>query len=121
MKLAKIKLKNYRCFGNEEQTIMIDDITSFIGNNSSGKTTALMAINCLFSGNSSDHILKRTDFHIPGNIKPEDLESQGMYIEAVFIFDELESEGEEKSVSVPHFFIVLWLTLLTERLICASV
>lgn len=104
MKLAKIKLKNYRCFGNEEQTIMIDDITSFIGNNSSGKTTALMALNCLFSGNSSDHILKRTDFHIPGNIKPEDLESQGMYIEAVFIFDELESEGEEKSVSVPHFF-----------------
>lgn len=104
MKLVKIKLKNYRCFGNEEQTIMIDDITSFIGNNSSGKTTALMALNCLFSGNSSDHILKRTDFHIPGNIKPEDLESQGMYIEAVFIFDELESEGEEKSVSVPHFF-----------------
>lgn len=104
MKLAKIKLKNYRCFGNEEQTIMIDDITSFIGNNSSGKTTALMALNCLFSGNSSDHILKRNDFHIPSDIKPEDFKSQEMYIEAVFTFDELESEGEEKSVSVPYFF-----------------
>lgn len=104
MKLVKIKLKNYRCFGNDEQTIMIDDITSFIGNNSSGKTTALMALNCLSSNNSSDHILKRNDFHIPGNIKPEDFESQEMYIEAVFIFDELDSEGEEKSASIPHFF-----------------
>lgn len=104
MELKKIKLKNYRCFGNEEQTIVIDDITSFIGNNSSGKTTALMALNCLFSSNAGDRVLKRNDFHIPQDTKPEDFESQEMYIETVFTFEELEGESEESSASVPTFF-----------------
>ncbi len=103
MKLSKLKLHNYRCFGNSEQVIPIDNITSFIGNNSSGKTAALLALNCLFSDNSSDHILKRSDFHLPKNIKPEDLETQELYIEAVFTFDELNN-GEEGAFSVPIFF-----------------
>lgn len=103
MKLSKLKLHNYRCFGNNEQVIPIDNITSFIGNNSSGKTAALLALNCLFSNNSSDHILKRGDFHLPKDTKPEDLEAQELYIEAVFTFDELEN-GEEGASSVPTFF-----------------
>ncbi len=104
MKLKKIKLHNYRCFGDKEQTIMIDDITSFIGNNSSGKTTALIALNCLFSNNASDRVLKRNDFHIPESTKPEDFESQEMYIEAVFTFEELNGKCEEEIASVPIFF-----------------
>ena len=32
MKLTKIKIQNYRCFG-EEQIIDFDDLTAFIGNN----------------------------------------------------------------------------------------
>ena len=38
MKLTKIKLCNYRCFGSEEQIIPVDDITALIGNNSSGRS-----------------------------------------------------------------------------------
>lgn len=30
MKLTKIKLSNFRCFGPEEQTILIDNLTTFI-------------------------------------------------------------------------------------------
>ena len=37
MKLSKLKLWNYRCFGSEEQVILIDQLTTFIGNNSAGK------------------------------------------------------------------------------------
>ena len=103
MRLSKLKLHNYRCFGNDEQVIPIDDITSFIGNNNSGKTTALLALNCLFSGKGSDRILTRSDFHIPKDIKPEELESQDLYIEAVFVFDELENE-EANIYSIPPFF-----------------
>lgn len=103
MRLLKLKLHNYRCFGNNEQIIPIDNITSFIGNNSSGKTAALLALNCLFSNNSGDRILKRSDFHLPKDMKPEDLESQELYIEAVFTFDELEN-GEDGTSSVPTFF-----------------
>lgn len=103
MKLSKLKLHNYRCFGNNEQIIKIDDITSFIGNNSSGKTAALLALNCLFSDNSADRVLRRSDFHLPRNMKPEEMDSQELYIEAVFVFDELEN-GEEGASSIPTFF-----------------
>ena len=103
MKLSKLKLHNYRCFGDGEQIIEIDDITSFIGNNSSGKTAALLALNCLFSNNSADRILKRKDVHIPKDTKPEDMISQELYIETVFTFDELE-HGKEGESSVPTFF-----------------
>ena len=113
MKLSKLKLHNYRCFGNDEQIIKIDDITSFIGNNSTGKTAALLALNCLFSDNSADRILKRSDFHLPKDMKPEDMESQELYIEAVFTFDELEN-GEEGIFSVPTFF----KSLVVDNAVC---
>lgn len=103
MKLSKLKLCNYRCFGNDEQTIKIENITSFIGNNSSGKTAALSALNCLFSEISSERILKRSDFHLPKDIGPELQESQDMYIEAIFTFDELEEGTEEESYAIPYF------------------
>lgn len=104
MKLARLKIHNYRCFGDGEQIIPIDDSTAFIGNNSSGKTAALLALNCLFSNNSAERVLKRNDFHLPHNVKPEELESQELYIEAVFTFDELEDEGTEGGNAVPTFF-----------------
>lgn len=103
MKLSKIKIKNYRCFGNEEQIINIDNITAFIGSNSVGKTAALLALNCMFSDNSGDRILKRSDFHLPNDKSPDELETQDLYIEAVFTFDELESE-ESKEDTIPLFF-----------------
>lgn len=103
MKLAKLKLHNYRCFGDGEQVILIDDLVAFIGNNSVGKTAALSALNCIFSENPNDRILKRSDFHLPKEIKPEELEEQKMYIEAVFNFDKLEAENGEE-YAVPHFF-----------------
>lgn len=103
MKLLKLKIYNYRCFGNEEQVIPINDITSFIGNNSSGKTAALSALNCLFSANGADRVLSRSDFHLPKGRKPDEMESQELYIEAVFTFEELEG-GEDGTSSVPSFF-----------------
>lgn len=103
MKLSKIKLHNYRCFGNNEEVISIDDLTALIGNNSSGKTAALWALNCMFSDNGSDRVLKRSDFHLPKEVKPNELQSQELYIEAIFTFDELANE-EEGLFSVPVFF-----------------
>lgn len=104
MKLSKLKLYNYRCFGDVEQTIKIEDLTSFIGDNSSGKTAALMALNCLFSLNSADRVLKRSDFHLPKEMNPDTQTSQTLYIEAIFTFDELENTGDSESFDIPLFF-----------------
>ncbi len=103
MRLSKIKICNYRCFGDEEQIINVDDLTAFIGNNSTGKTAALQALNCVFSENSADRILKRSDFHLPKDKKPDEMEKQELYIETVFQFDEL-TEDDQGMLSIPPFF-----------------
>ena len=104
MRLSKLKLMNYRCFGSEEQVILIDDLTTFIGNNSAGKTAALSALNCMFSENSGDRILKRSDFHLPKEMAPDEMESQNLYIEAFFEFEELQSETGGGEYAIPIFF-----------------
>ena len=108
MHLSKIKIRNYRCFGDSEQTINVSDLTSFIGTNSSGKTTALLALNCLFSSNSSDRILRREDFYLPKNVSPESITSQNLYIETIFTFDKSEDSSlDEKTIPIfyNHFVV----------------
>ncbi len=102
MRLSKIKLFNFRCFGEQEHTITIDDLTMFIGSNSTGKTAALAALNCMFSEFTSDRNIRRSDFYVPKNMLPENMTEQKMYIEAVFEFNKIQ-EGEEGS-SIPQFF-----------------
>ena len=104
MRLVKLKLCNYRCFGPEEQEITINDLTTFIGNNSAGKTAALAALNCLFSENNNDRLLQRSDFHLPKNTSPEAMETQNLYIETVFEFNELSTGENGGGYSVPPFF-----------------
>lgn len=104
MRLSKLKLCNYRCFGPEEQTITIDKLTTFIGNNSAGKTAALSALNTLFSENINDRTLYRSDFHLPKDIEPNEMEKQELYIEAVFAFDNLHTPTSTDRSAIPVFF-----------------
>lgn len=99
MKLSKLKLWNYRCFGSEEQVILIDQLTTFIGNNSAGKTAALSALNCMFSENSNDRILHRSDFHLPKDILPDEMEQQSLCYK---IFCE-NWQNPVKQRITPHF------------------
>lgn len=102
MKLTKIILSNYRCFGKEPTTIEINNLTGFIGHNSSGKTALLSALMKLFGEKSSDRIIERSDFHIPESINPDGVTKNELYVEAQFEFPELE--GDRDSVSIPVFF-----------------
>lgn len=102
MQLTKIILSNYRCFGEEPTTIEINNLTGFIGHNSSGKTALLSALMKLFGEKSSDRIIERSDFHIPESIDPDSISKNELYIEAQFEFPELE-RGKD-SISIPVFF-----------------
>lgn len=104
MKLAKLKLYNYRSFGEKEQLIEFDDLTTLIGNNSSGKTSALAALNTIFSENPGERNLNRGDFYLPKDKEPEELEEQSLYIEVVFQFDELKDEQASTTYAIPTFF-----------------
>lgn len=104
MKIDKLKICRFRCFGDDEQVIIFDDLTTLIGNNSSGKTAALNALLKLFSDNSSDRNLQRSDFYLPNNIKPDEMINQNLYIEVVVSFPELNRKGDEGKFSVPIYF-----------------
>ncbi len=103
MKLEKVRICNFRSFG-EEQVINIDELTTIIGNNSSGKTAALSALNLMFSQNPSDRVLQRSDFHLPKDKTPETVDRLDLYVEAVFSFPELDGSDFDKSAAIPLFF-----------------
>lgn len=100
MRLTKVKIQNFRSFGDEE-VIDIANNTVLIGNNSSGKTTVLQAIRKLFSNKQSDRIIRRADFHLPKGSAPGENKNE-LHIETRFEFDELDND--ENSISIPIFF-----------------
>lgn len=102
MKLDKLIVKNFRCFGSEPTIIKFDKLTSFVGSNSSGKTALINAILKLFGESAYYRNLSRSDFHIPKGISPHDIRENDLYIETVFVFPELETD--KSSPSIPIFF-----------------
>jgi putative ATP-dependent endonuclease of OLD family len=62
MKLTKLTIKNFRGF--EEETIDFDDITVFVGENNTGKTTILDAIRFVIGSKSFNGGLSRYDFYL---------------------------------------------------------
>lgn len=104
MKLKKMILKNYRSIGEDEQIIDFENLTMLIGNNSVGKTAALSGLKKLFSEVPNERVLKRSDFHLPKGIQPENFKKQELVIEAIFEFDELLDDQVESSPAIPIFF-----------------
>lgn len=101
MKLHSIRLSNFQSFSAEPTTIYLDDITYLIGPNGSGKTAVLQALCRLFAFDPALRRIQRSDFHVPHNeqVPPEE---RKLWIEADFVFPELEKE-ESSSAVAPHF------------------
>ena len=53
MKLARLRMRNFRCYG-EERPIDFDDITVLVGKNDSGKSSVMEAIDIFLSDNTPD-------------------------------------------------------------------
>lgn len=104
MKIEKIKLQNFRCFGHEVVKLNFEEeLTILVGGNGSGKTAVLQAVSRLFGTSSSQRSVQRRDFHIP--IDRQELQSgDSLFIEAVLAFPELEEQDASPLDAVPEFF-----------------
>ncbi|KPQ43830.1 MAG: DNA replication and repair protein RecF [Candidatus Methanoperedens nitroreducens] len=76
MIIKELILKNFRCFGPDEETIEFDNLTTIIGANSSGKSAILGALLKLFGRNGEERDLKRSDFHVPMGKKPDEIDEK---------------------------------------------
>ena len=106
MKLTKIKIQNFQCFGPKEEEILIDNFTTLIGANNSGKTATLKALEKLFGISRKSRILTKSDFHIPKEELIDSIDSLDLNIETVFTFPELikEKERSELHEEIAAFF-----------------
>lgn len=86
MRLAKVRIKNFRCF--KEQEVSLDAYSCLVGANGSGKSTVLMALNVFFRNTNapSDVIkLQDEDFYLKDTSKP---------VEITCVFSDLSDEAK---------------------------
>ncbi|MFK3698313.1 ATP-dependent nuclease, partial [Serratia bockelmannii] len=104
MKIEKIKLQNFRCFGHGVVELNFEEeLTILVGGNGSGKTAVLQAVSRLFGTSPTQRSVQRRDFHIP--IDRQELQSgDSLFVEAVLAFPELEDQDTSPLDAVPEFF-----------------
>lgn len=106
MKIEKLIIQNFRCFGPQGTTIRLkESVTAFVGANGAGKTTAFQALSRLFGVTPGQRVVRRQDFHLP--VDQEELRTGAtLSIEVLFSFPELEElEEEDAEDAVPEFFM----------------
>lgn len=104
MKLHRLRISNFQSFGSEVAEITLDDLTFLIGPNGSGKTAVLQALCRLFAFDPSLRRVQRSDFHVPLEETPETVpDERTFWLEAEFVFPELEDAEGEHTTIPPHF------------------
>lgn len=103
MKIEKIILKNFRCFGPEPTEIDLETgVTALVGGNGAGKTALLLALARLFGVTSGQRSVRLRDFHLlPGQHELPD--ESTLYLECILGFPELAGGGAGGD-AVPDFF-----------------
>ena len=105
MKIEKIGIQGFRCFGPEPVGVHLESgVSVFVGGNGSGKTAVFQAMSRLFGVTPSQRAVRRRDFHIPANQR--ELQSGAtLLIEVIFSFPELKGLDEDEIAdAVPEFF-----------------
>lgn len=106
MKIEKVSIKNFRCFGPRGTKIKLESgVTAFVGGNGTGKTAVFQALSRLFGIMPAQRTVRRRDFHLPTD-QQELQPGATLSIEVVFSFPELDGLDEDEAEdAVPEFFL----------------
>ena len=98
MKLSRLIISNFQCFGTSPTTIDFEqDLSVLIGLNGTGKTATLQALSRLFGINEQSRRIQVTDFHCDQTNKGQ--RSENLSIEAWFHFPELQDGTLESDLT----------------------
>jgi stage III sporulation protein SpoIIIAA len=85
IKLVRLRLSNFRSFSADYTELDLDDLTFLLGPNGAGKTAVLQALARMFSLDPVQRKVKKSDFHVPHDEKPEQTPAEReLWIEADF-------------------------------------
>jgi putative ATP-dependent endonuclease of OLD family len=107
MKLVRLRLSNFRSYGEDPTEIDLDNMTFLLGPNGAGKTAMLQALARMFSLDPAQRKIKKSDFHVPpGQVGDDVQDERALWIEADFEFPELigEDGANEELAAVPGNF-----------------
>lgn len=98
MKIDRLSISGFRCFGPEATVINLETcVTAFVGNNGSGKTAIFHALARLFGITASQRAVRKTDFHVAAD-ETEVASGASLSIDCTLSFPELEADGEDDAV-----------------------
>lgn len=105
MLITKLTLKNFRSFGESGESVTLNNLSGFVGSNSSGKTALVQSLVKMFGISTHDRALEKSDFHISNNSVIEDHNELQLSIEVRIDFPELNDTKDNQSKStIPPFF-----------------
>lgn len=104
MKFTTLRMRNFQSFGPTPTILNLADMTYVLGPNGAGKTAVLEALSRLFSPVTAQRKVRVSDFHVPIDRSPTELQEEEpvLWIEVDIEFP--ESESEECHASIPPNF-----------------
>lgn len=102
MHIERLVLESFRCFGPQQTEVVLGpSLIALVGDNGTGKTALMQALQRMFGVTSEQRRVRRQDFHVPCD-EVERPVARTLVIEAVVAFPELDADDENPAV--PAFF-----------------
>lgn len=102
MHIERLELEGFRSFGPVRTSVALGpDLVALIGDNGTGKTALMQALQRLFGVTAEQRRLRKQDFHVPFN-EPARPAARTLVIEAIVAFPELDADIDSRAV--PAFF-----------------
>lgn len=102
MHIERLELENFRCFGPQRTQVDLGPcLVAFVGDNGTGKTALMQALQRMFGVTSEQRRLRKQDFHVPCD-EANRPAARTLVIEAIVAFPELDADTDNPTV--PAFF-----------------